>query len=550
MHTILKTYWKRKVFDMKTRLKQIVCMVVVGALACTYSFATTNTRAVLKDPQISTRQMGNYLAGQVSKKDSKSAKAKKTETVYVELNGDGSTKKTTVSDVIEVKGNGSIIDESILENIKNLKGDEKFTNEDGKLVWENKGKNITYQGTTKQEPPIGVSISYALDGKDISAKELEGKSGELQIQYKFKNNARTKGHDFVPFIVLGGFLLDNETFSNVKIDNGKIADYDESKVVLGYAVPGLDDYLHNRVKGAEEYLNKINLPEQFTISADVKDCTMSMGLLIATSNVGDFNIKDSIDLSDIKSKVNQLQNGADKLVDGANQLSNGGQKLGDASSKVKKGTNDLASGLKKIKKGAKKYNKGNKKFHKELNKGLSSAKSGTKDLADGAKKLAKGTKDINDGAKKLDSGAKDVNNGSKQISNGIGDIVYGFEKEGGINAGSKALAKGTKDAKSGVNQLVTMLQQTPTSIQDQINQVLAQVKQASGGAITTEAQLNGLIEGINSAVKGGTPLETVLAAKGLDVNTYYSLAQAYYSIKTLENVKKLSVIIYTFIFSC
>ena len=512
-------------------------MLVLAAMVCTYGLATTDTRAILKDPQISPNQMGNFLAGKVSKKDVKSKKPKKSETVYVELNGDGSTKNTTVSDILEVKGDGPISDVSMLKSIKNLKGDEKCESKAGKLIWENKGKDITYQGTTNVEPPISVDISYTLDGKEISAEDLAGQSGELQIQYRFKNNAKTEGHDFVPFIVLGGFILDNETFSNVQIDNGKVADYDESKIVLGYSVPGLDSYLEETFSEASEYLNKISLSDQFTISADVKDCTMSMGVLLATSNLGDFNIKDSIDLSNIKSQMDKLQNGADQLVDGANQLSNGGQKLGDASSKVKKGTNDLASGLKKIKKGAKKYNKGNKKFHKGLNKGLSSAKSGTKNLADGAKKLAKGTKDINDGAKKLDSGAKDVNNGSKQISNGIGDIVYGFEKEGGINAGSKALAKGTKDAKAGVNQLVTMLQQTPTSIQDQINQVLAQVKQASGGAITTEAQLNGLIEGINSAVKGGTPLETAVAAQGLDVNTYYSLVQAYYSIQTLNSVK-------------
>ena len=298
--------------------------------------------------------------------------------------------------MLNVKGDGPIVDESILKDIENLNGYEEYTEKDGKLIWENQGNDITYQGTTDQEPPISVSISYALNGKDISAEELEGQSGELQVQYKFKNNARTKGHDFIPFIVLGGFILDNETFKNVKIDNGKIIDYDQSEIVLGYAVPGLDDNLHKSIKGAEEYLNKIDLPEQFTISADVEDCTMNMGLLIATSNIGDFNIKDSIDLKDIKSKVKKLQDGADALVNGAEQLSDGTGKLASASSEVSGGADKLASGTKKLNKGAKKYHKGNKKFHKGLKKGLSSAKSGTKKLKDGSKALAKGAKQVND----------------------------------------------------------------------------------------------------------------------------------------------------------
>ena len=523
---------------MKSRVKQIISIVVIVAMAITYSLATTNTRAVLKDPQVSQLEMGNYLAGTVSKKDSKSSKSKKTETVYVELNGDGSTNKTTVSDVIEVNEDDSIADVSCLDNIKNLKGDEKFTNKDGKLTWENKGKNITYQGTTDREPPISVSISYALDGEDISAEELEGKSGELQIQYKFNNNARTKGHDFVPFVVLGGFILDGETFSNVQIDSGKVADYDESKIVLGYAVPGLDTYLHNSIKDAEEYLNKINLPEQFTISADVKDCTMSMGLIVATSNVGDFNVKDSIDLSNIKSKIDQLQNGADALVNGANQLSDGSSKLKEASPKIKNGSSDLSKGLKKIKKGAKKNHKGNKTFHKELNKGLSSAKSGAKKLSDGSNELAKGAKSVNDGAKKVNKGAGDVDSGSKNLSGGVNQIINGFEKEGGIKDGANALKNGAKDANVGVKQFVELLQQTPSTLDNQIADIIAQVKQASGGQITTEAQLNSLIEGINAAVKGGTPLETAVASQGLDISTYYALTQAYYSIQTLNNVKE------------
>ena len=513
-------------------------MVVLASMVCVYALGTTNTRAVLKDPQVSPRQMGNLLAGKVSKTESKTSKNKKNETVYIELNGDGSVDKTTVSDVIDPKGNDPITDESILKNIKNLKGDEKYTEEDGKLTWENKGKSITYQGTTDAKPPIDVSISYTLDGKDISAKDLEGQSGELQIQYKFKNNARTKGHDFVPFVVLGGFILDGETFSNVVVDNGKVADYDESKIVLGYAVPGLGDNLHKTLKTAQEYLNKVDLPDQFTISADVENCTMSMGLIIATSNLADFNIKDSIDLSNIKSKINQLQSGADALVNGANQLSDGSQKLATASPKIKKGTGDLHSGLKKLKKGAKKNHKGNKKFHKELNKGLSSAKSGAKKLADGADKLAKGAKSVNDGAKKVNKGAGDLDAGSKDLSGGINQILNGFEKKGGINEGSKDLKDGAKSANDGVKELIDMLQSTPGTLDDQVASIMSQVKEASGGQITSEAQLNGLIEGINAAVKGGASLETVVAAQGLNVSTYYSLLQAYYSIKTLKNVKQ------------
>ena len=529
---------ERMVFAMKTRIKQMICMVVLASMVCVYALATTNTKAVLKEPQVSPNEMGNFLAGKVSTKKKDSNKAKKSETVYIELGDDGSAKNTTVSDILTVVGKDPVKDVSDLNKIKNLKGSEKYTNKDGKLVWENKGKDITYQGTTQKEPPISVSISYYLDGKSVSAKELKGKSGELQIQYKFKNNARTKGHDFVPFVVLGGFILDDYTFEDVTIDNGKVAEYDESKVVLGYAVPGLGDYLHETFKEAQKYLNKVDMSDGFTISANVKDFTMSMGLIVATSNLGDFNIKDAVDMDGIKSQMNKLQSGADALVDGANQLSSGAKKLGDASTKVKNGSGELTSGLKKLKKGTADNYKGNKKFHKGLKKGLSSAKSGTKELADGADKLAKGAKDVNDGAQKVKKGASDVNDGTNQVSGGIGQVKNGFDKEGGLNDGASALKNGAKNANDGVKSLIDMVQGTPTTIDDKISTIMTQVKTASGGQITTEAQLNALIEGINAAVKAGTPLETAVAAQGLNVTTYYSLVQAYYAIQTLNGVKQ------------
>ena len=518
--------------------KRIVSLLILVAMVFTYAMGSISSHGEISKPVVSANQMSKLLVGKVSSDDSKSKKTKKKETVYIELKDDGSTGDIIVSDALEVHGNGPITDKTSLKDITNLKGDEDYeTTQDGNIVWENKGEDITYQGTSDRNPPIGVSISYSLDGKDISAKDLEGKSGELQIQYKFKNNAKTKGHDNIPFIVLGGFALDSNRFTNVQIDHGKEVEYDESKIVLGYAAPGLEEYLDQSVKGADEFLGKIDLPDSFTISAYVKDFSMDMGIIVATSNIDNFNIKDSIDLSNIKEKMNELQNGADQLVDGAAKLNDGTSKLSPAALKIKNGINSLDGGLGKLYSGMNKFYKNEKKFNKGLKKGLKSAKAGAKKLADGSSELSKGAKQVDDGAKAVDSGASSVNSGSKQVSGGLAQIKNGFDKDNGLIDGSKAIKNGTKSANEGVKKIVKTLNDTPSSIQEQINGVLQQVSQASGGQITTEAQLNNVIEGINSAVAGGIPLETVLEAKGLSIKTYYSLLQAYYSIKTLSGVK-------------
>ena len=114
------------------------------------------------------------IAMPVSAAEKKETKVDKSETVYVNANADGSVDKITVSDWLKNHGSSDALEDfSNLTNIKNVKGDETFTqNADGSIVWDSKGNDIYYQGNTDKNLPVGVSIRYELDGKAISAEEL------------------------------------------------------------------------------------------------------------------------------------------------------------------------------------------------------------------------------------------------------------------------------------------------------------------------------------------------------------------------------------------
>ena len=76
-------------------------------------------------------------------------------------------------------------DISSLKEIKNVKGDETFTQDGEKLVWQAGGKDIYYQGTTSAEAPVTQKVTYYLDGKEIQPEELAGKSGKVTIHYDY-----------------------------------------------------------------------------------------------------------------------------------------------------------------------------------------------------------------------------------------------------------------------------------------------------------------------------------------------------------------------------
>ena len=76
------------------------------------------------------------------------AAVSKEETVYVNANADGSEDQITVSNWLKNAGTEkNLQDESELKDIKNVKGDEEFTQSGNKLTWQTDGEDIYYQAT-------------------------------------------------------------------------------------------------------------------------------------------------------------------------------------------------------------------------------------------------------------------------------------------------------------------------------------------------------------------------------------------------------------------
>lgn len=111
-------------------------------------------------------------------------------------------------------------------------------------VWDAEGNDIYYQGSTTKALPVDVSVSYKLDGKTMSAKEIAGKSGRVTIRFDYKNNqyemvdiGGKKEKIYVPFAMLTGIELDDDKFSNVEVTNGKVVNDGTMTVVAGLAFP-------------------------------------------------------------------------------------------------------------------------------------------------------------------------------------------------------------------------------------------------------------------------------------------------------------------------
>lgn len=281
----------------------------------------------------------------------------KTETVYVDANADGSVKKITVKDWLRRNGDGEIIDFSNLKDIKNTEGDEEYTqNADGTITWENKGEDISYEGTSNQQLPVTTKVTYYLDGKEIKPEDLAGKSGKVKIRFDYTNNeSRTvniDGKDVgvkVPFLAAPMLMLPGDKFKNVKVSSGKVmADQDQS-IVIGTAFPGLADSLELK---DYEATKDIDLKDYVEITADVENFELNFtATAISTCGLSDMKDGDLDDVNDMIDGVKEMTDASDELVDAMGQLSTGAGTLQDYLSQYTSGVSQVDAGAQALAEG-------------------------------------------------------------------------------------------------------------------------------------------------------------------------------------------------------
>lgn len=337
-------------------------------------------------------------------------KISKDETVYVLTGADGSVKKIIVSDWLKNElGSASVADKSDLSDIENVKGDESYTiNGDNMTVWDAQGNDIYYQGNIQKELPVGLSVRYYLDGKSVSPEELKGKSGKVTIRFDYENRqyetVQINGVNqriYVPFAMLTGMILDNDTFQNVQITNGKLVNDGDRTVVVGLAFPGLQENLNLS-------RDDLSIPDSVEITADVTNFSLGMTVTLACNDL--FSQLGDVDLTslDSTSALDQLTGAMDQLLSGSSALYEGLSTLLDKSGELVSGVEELAQGAAAI-------------------------KSGADSVDDGAAQLKAGLANLSSGLNTLSANSEALNSGAKQVFNSLLETAATQIRAKGLN---------------------------------------------------------------------------------------------------------------------
>ncbi|CDB32697.1 putative uncharacterized protein [Clostridium sp. CAG:575] len=274
----------------------------------------------------------------------------KDETVYSKLDASGKNYETIVSTHIKNTEDEEIIrDLSDLLNVKNTSGDETYTQNGTTFEWKANKNDIYYQGNTDKELPISCEVKYELDGEEISANDIAGKSGKIKITLQYKNKeertVNINGKNikmYVPFVVMTGTIIQNENAKNVEVSSGKVVDDGTKTIVVGMAMPGLQESL-----GLSD--DDIKIPSNIEITMDATNFkTNSIMSYITPKVLEEDDLKILDDLDEVYSQVNTLQTSMNQIQNGANTLKDGTTEIEAGANILKEGVTTAYNGAQTI----------------------------------------------------------------------------------------------------------------------------------------------------------------------------------------------------------
>lgn len=420
----------------------------------------------------------------------------KDESVYVKADASGKVNETTVTEWLKNPNNGKTEDVTELQNVENVKGDETYTTDsEGSVSWKSEGKDIYYQGTTDKELPVDVEITYTLDGKKVEAKDLKGKDGELEMKVQYTNQSKetvdVSGESvemYTPFAMVTAMMLPNDEYTNVTIDHGKIVSDGDKNIVVGLGFPGMEENLNLEGKDID-----IDIPDSFTITADVKNASVGPTMTVASSDVLEQFGLDEIDsFDDLSDSVGELENAAEQLTDGSAKAADGSSALADGSNTLATGAGTLADGTSALATGVKTLADG----VNTLNSKSGDLTKGVSDLASGVNDYTGGVSDLSDGSSKVSAGAEGLKKGLETAQTGIGDLASGV---GTLKSGFEG---NDTEENPGANNLANDTVQAIGATSTAIDNLAALIKDMAGnqGAVQAQATINGKDQAVEAAV--------------------------------------------------
>ena len=245
------------------------------------------------------------------------------ENVYVHMSADGEISGTYVVNSYTLDEETDITDYGNYTKVQNLTNMEALNQDGNEITFHAEEGKFYYQGDmVNAELPWDFTITYKLDGNEMTPEELAGETGSLEIIIDTKKNARVDSRYYDNYLLQINLSLEGETTRKIVAEDAAVAEAGTAKQVVFTGMPEQDNH--------------------FVVTADVENFEMD-GISITGTP---FSM--AIDMGDTDEMVDQfdeLTDAVDQLNEGTSKLAEGMKKLDNGADSLKSGSAQFASGL-------------------------------------------------------------------------------------------------------------------------------------------------------------------------------------------------------------
>jgi len=346
----------------------------------------------------------------------------KEEVVYAHLGSDGTVNRIFVVNAFP-DASGSIADYGDYRSVVNLTNTDQIKQTGDRVQVNTEPGNFFYQGElTSTEMPWLIGLDYLLDGRRVSASELQGKSGELAIEIQVRRNPRVDPVFFENYMLQISVNLDAQYFSRVASEGATIAASGATTVVNITSLRGKDSDYRITALANNAHLGQIQIAGlPFEMMMELPDTSAYLGDLVA--------LQDAIAL--LADGVGEFTSGVDQLDAASGELSSGAATLADTARLISQGFNQLAAGRGEFDAGLRLYNDGIQEFSagmSALADGIAEFNAGIDQLADGSSQLASGLGTYSTGMAQFSDGLDQSAQGSQELTSGVAELSEGLRQ--------------------------------------------------------------------------------------------------------------------------
>ncbi|MDO4549261.1 MAG: hypothetical protein Q4D04_14310 [Clostridia bacterium] len=442
------------------------------------------------------------------------ALAEKNEVIYANLSAKGDVRGVYVVNKFEYDRARDVVDYGDYSYVVNLTDMSRIRQAGDEISFSAPSGAFYYQGNaTTRNLPWVFNIDYRLDGVEIEADELAGKSGKVDIYISIARNDSLNSVFFDNYMLSMSVTLDGDIASNIIAEDATVANSGKDRLLTYTLLPGTE--------------------KTYAISMDARNFELSsisingvpMGL-----DIGE------VDTGEIKEQLEELETGISSIKKGATQINAASQKLYSGANDLYTGSVAISGGITDIKGGSTQIEQSSGLILEAVNTmsaALGQLQTQAQKLKNGGGDLVAGAKALNEGIVALDTSFSQITAASATISQGIEalrqssgscsdeiKLINALIEKGANNADvrtylSKEMAAMTKIIKTleGVNDGLDELSTKYAAFDDSLGEVstsIGQLKTASEtllSAIETYTGSTGAISDALNSFDAGTLAE-------------------------------------------